>query len=117
MTGRTRMLRHTTTHVAVETRAAQDCVLVLADQHYPGWKATIDGAPTEVFPAYHAFRGIALPAGKHLVEFEYAPASFRLGLFLSVTALAASIVAGLRMLRPRRSVEGHAHKAMAPLQR
>ncbi|NIA12539.1 MAG: YfhO family protein [Nitrospiraceae bacterium] len=101
VTGQTRILRHTTTHVAVEADADRDCVLVLADQYYPGWNAFVDGEPAAVFPVYHAFRGIALPAGKHLVEFKYAPVSFRLGLFLSVATLAASVIVGLRMLVAR----------------
>ncbi|NIQ55076.1 MAG: hypothetical protein GWN71_17275, partial [Gammaproteobacteria bacterium] len=34
---------HEPGRVVVETRADRDALLVLADNHYPGWIATIDG--------------------------------------------------------------------------
>jgi uncharacterized membrane protein YfhO len=66
--------------------------LVLADTHYPGWNATIDGLASEILPANHAFRAVQLSEGQHAVVFEYAPVSFRLGLWLTIGAMAAWLV-------------------------
>ena len=63
--------------------------LVLADTHFPGWQATIDGDPVEIFPANYLFRAVPVPAGSHQVEFRYGPASFRLGLVLFGIGLVA----------------------------
>jgi uncharacterized membrane protein YfhO len=38
-------------------------------------------------------RSVLLPAGRHRVEFRYAPASFRIGALISLAAL--SLVAGI----------------------
>jgi hypothetical protein len=72
--------------------------LVLLDSYYPGWKAYLDGKPVEVFRANYAFRAVAVPAGKHYVEFQYQPLSFYLGCIVSCTTLLAAgcLVFGLR---------------------
>jgi hypothetical protein len=66
-------------------------LLVLTDLFYPGWTATVDGAPTRIWPAYHAFRAVEVPAGTHDVEFRYRPASFTAGLTISGLSLVVLI--------------------------
>ena len=74
---------------AVTIRAVSESggFLVLADTFYPGWQATLDGKPTEILRANHAFRSVALPPGEHTVEFRYAPLSFTVGAAISLTTL------------------------------
>lgn len=43
--------------------------LVLFDQYYPTWHATIDGKETKIYLSDYAFRGIIFPSGKHTVVF------------------------------------------------
>jgi hypothetical protein len=57
--------------------------LLLLDAFYPGWRARVDGLPRAIEPA-GAFRALSLPAGARQVEMSYQPASFRVGLFLSL---------------------------------
>jgi hypothetical protein len=78
--------------VIVKAHVEQACVLVLADNFYPGWRAEIDSQPVEMFPAYTAFRGIVIPAGEHEVRFHYFPLSFRFGMAVSVNSLALGLV-------------------------
>lgn len=67
--------------------------LVLADGHYPGWEAEVDGRPAPIHPAYVAFRAVRLDAGPHRVVFRYAPRSVRLGLATTLGALALILLA------------------------
>ncbi len=79
-------------------------LLVLAEALAPGWKARRlqpDGTrqPLTIHRANLAFQGVFLPAGPAAVEWRYEPASFRLGLFLGLTALA--VLAGVTVSRRR----------------
>jgi len=73
--------------VTLVAEGSQPGVLVLTDSYYPGWRAWVDGRPVEIRLVNRAFRGIAVSSGRHNVELRYEPASFRVGLFVSLTAL------------------------------
>ncbi len=60
--------------IAVDARI--DGVLVLADTHYPGWIAEVDGRQTPILRADVLFRAVEVPAGRHAVVFRYAPLSW-----------------------------------------
>ena len=98
--GTASIVRYTDGDVAIETVATGKRLLVLTDVHYPGWRATVDGAEVPILRANYAFRAIAIPAGQHLVEFRYEPASVRYGAMLSAAGL---IILGFLLL-PWRSV-------------
>jgi len=98
------------TKVTVRAEAKQNCVLVLADAYYPGWKATIDGEPADIFPVYYVFRGLLLPAGEHTIEYVYDPWTFRAGLTISTMALLASGLAAVVLL-VRKSRRSSVHAA------
>jgi hypothetical protein len=85
--------------VSVGTRADGRRLLVLSDVYYPGWVATVDGAPVPIHRADYAFRAVSVPAGEHLVEFRYRPASVRYGAWAS--AAGVLLVGGL--FRKRRT--------------
>ena len=59
-------------------------MLVLSDIYYPaGWRAYIDGEETTIFKTNYLVRSIALPAGKHMVEFKFEPKVFYASLTIS----------------------------------
>ncbi len=84
--------------VVVETSGPPG-LLVLTDQYYPGWQATVDGEPAPILRADYLFRGVPVPAGDHRVEFAYRPATFRTGATISSLALAAILAVSLASLR------------------
>jgi hypothetical protein len=96
--GEARIAEWNWNRVTVDVEASKRSVLVMADAFFPGWQARIDNEPIEIFPAYHFFRGIVVPEGKHTVKFVYRPASFRIGAIISVVALAFSIIPALVLL-------------------
>jgi hypothetical protein len=87
-----RITNYLPNRVEVQASADKNCLLVLLDGYYPGWKATVDGAATEVLRFRQAFRAIELPAGRHSVVFSFSPNSFWYGFYLSLfVALAWAI--------------------------
>jgi hypothetical protein len=62
-------------------------LLVLTDAFYPGWEATLNGAPATVEQVNILFRGIFLPPGDHEVEMVFRPASYRNGRWVSAVGL------------------------------
>lgn len=73
--------------IELSTESDFNGYLVVADQYYPGWHASLDGLDMPILRANYIQRAIALPAGKHKVVFSYKPESYRLGLLISSIAL------------------------------
>ncbi|MGI8589123.1 MAG: hypothetical protein ACR2M0_15775 [Chloroflexia bacterium] len=73
--------------VRVATRSLAPGVLILSDQFYPGWAASVDGVPAPIVQSDHALRGVYLSAGAHTVDFAYRPVSFQLGAWITAAAL------------------------------
>ncbi len=74
--------------VEVKTESASPALLVLSANHYPGWRAFVDGQAVEVMRVNYNQRGVAVPAGNHLVSFVYHPKSVLIGLAISLLTLA-----------------------------
>ena len=55
--------------LSVET--SKKGVLVLTDNYYPGWMATVDGKESEILKTDYSFRGLVVPSGKHIIEFTF----------------------------------------------
>lgn len=73
--------------VRLEVQADGPGLVVLTDRFYPGWHATVDGSPRPVLRANGFFRAVAVPEGGHEIEFEFAPASVRIGAWISLAGL------------------------------
>lgn len=89
----------------VETESSTPAFLVTSDVFYPGWQATIDGAPTEIFQTDYALRGVAVPAGTHTVSFVFKPMSLHQGATYSVASFVV-LCAALFWLKKQDAPEG-----------
>lgn len=67
------IVRYDAENVEIVVNAADAGYLVLTDSFYPGWVATVDGAPAEVVRADVLFRAVRVPSGQSRVRFEYRP--------------------------------------------
>jgi hypothetical protein len=75
--------------LAVEVEAEGPRLLVVAELHEAGWRATVDGQEVPIHPVNVMFRGVVVPAGRHQVEMRYVTPGLVAGLVLTlVTALA-----------------------------
>jgi hypothetical protein len=90
--------------VRIRVQHDQPGVLVLADGWYPGWRAAVDGVEKDIFAVDLMFRGIAVVAGDHEVEFIYAPLSLDLGTYISAGAgLLVAVALGIAVWAQRMS--------------
>jgi uncharacterized membrane protein YfhO len=55
-----------------------------------GWRAAVNGRAATVLRANVAFRAVALPAGRHVVDFVYRPRWGLAGLALTLASLLAA---------------------------
>jgi len=84
-------------------RGAGD-VVVVSEAYHPGWRAASGGKILKVVRADYALLGVYAPAGQSEIELRFAPASFRIGLYISClgwSIVVALFVAG-RSRPPRR---------------
>jgi len=95
------------------TDAPAERLLVLTQAYFPGWQATIDGAPAPLVRADYAFQGLYVPAGSHQVEIVYRPRSLLVGGALSLAALVAAVVL-VALGRPRWPFRRRLADASAP---
>jgi len=65
--------RYSLENVELTTTAAGTSVLVVSNSYSKFWTCFIDGQRASVFPAYHAFMGVVVPAGTHSIHLKYDP--------------------------------------------
>ncbi len=81
------IVTHDPEHWEIATSSDAPGLLVVSESAYPGWQAAVDGEPVEALTAYTVVRASCLPAGDHLVTWEFKPGSVRVGAALSALGL------------------------------
>jgi hypothetical protein len=95
---------YTADTVRLEVTASAPGLLILSDAYYPAWQARVDGSSAEVYVADGALRAVAVPAGRHVVEFQYASAALPIGAALTgLTLLALAVCSAVRTSRTSRA--------------
>jgi hypothetical protein len=98
--------RHSPCEAQLMISAPRGGYLVFDESYAPGWHAWVDGQPEPIFRAYGLWMAVLIKeTGNHQVFFRYEPASFRLGLFISLFSGAVMIL-GLALNRRRLYQEG-----------
>jgi hypothetical protein len=95
--------RHEPNLVRIKSKSAAPTILVLSENHYPGWRAYVDGRPVETLRVDYNLRGVALAAGEHSVEFQYRPKSVFVGFAVSLLTLLGLLLWWRRILPLGRS--------------
>jgi len=87
----------------LEVEASGPALLVIADNWYPAWRATVNGAEAPVLRAYHTLRAVPVPAGTATVELSYhAPIIARSAWLSGVLVLILGAAGSVSALRFRR---------------
>ena len=82
--------------LGLEAAGSGQALLVSSETAYPGWRARVEGNPRPLEVVNHVFRGLLLKDGETRVSLSYEPATFRLGLFAALLALAILAVGWMR---------------------
>jgi uncharacterized membrane protein YfhO len=77
----------------LEKPAPAGSALVVSENYYPGWSATVDGKSAPVVRTDYSLIGVVLPAGAKHVELTFSSPASQHGKSLTLLALAFSIVA------------------------
>lgn len=78
--------------IQCEVESAAPTVVIIAQSFYHPWLATVNGQPTTILHANHAFQAVPVPAGRSTVRLEYVDNRFRLGIVLSILGLLTCVV-------------------------
>ena len=91
--------RYEPNRIEAATKADTPSILVLSENHYPGWRAYVDGRFVDTLRVDYNLRGVALPAGEHTVALVYRPKSVIVGAALSLLGIVGLALMWLRPVR------------------
>jgi hypothetical protein len=74
--------------VEARVRASGPALVVIAQAHFSGWQATLNGKPVPVIRANHAFQAVPIPGGEHILKLRYRDRLFLPGAVLSLVGIA-----------------------------
>jgi len=77
--------------ITLSDRAPRGSALVVSENYYPGWHATVDGQPAAVGRADYVLTGVQLPEGARNVELWFDNDTYHRGKLITLFAILASI--------------------------
>ncbi|MFN2442996.1 MAG: YfhO family protein [Thermoanaerobaculia bacterium] len=103
--GRVRVASHSLNGLRLEVEMENPGWVILSQVGWHGWHARIAGRDIPIRTANHAFLGVHLPQGRHVVDFSYDPRSFYWGLAISLVTIGGTI-GWIWLRRHRRRAKG-----------
>lgn len=86
------LLKNDNDMIRYDFNAATNQFAVFSEVYYKsGWKAFIDGKETPIVKTNYILRGLAIPAGKHSIEFRFEPQGYLKG--TKITSIASILLA------------------------
>jgi hypothetical protein len=73
--------------ITLEGRNPGPSFLVISENWYPDWKATVDGQPAAVHRADHTLLSVVVPSGAKEVVLRFRSAAYERGKFVSLASL------------------------------
>jgi hypothetical protein len=98
----TEITKYEPNRVSLKSYSTGTSILVLSENHYPGWRAYVDGRATDTLRVNYNLRGVELSPGEHQIEFVYRPKSVIIGFLVSLLTLAALLFWVMRGRQPER---------------
>jgi hypothetical protein len=89
--------RHDPGHISLDLNAPAPLgsALVVSENYYPGWRATVDGKAAELARANYTLIGVPLTEGARRVDLTFDSAAYERGKLITLVALATVAVVTL----------------------
>ncbi len=78
-------------NIRISTRNNSARLLVLLQNDYYGWEASVDDHEVPIFQTNLSFMAVRVPAGNHIVIFNYHPRLIIAGLYITLISLIVSL--------------------------
>jgi hypothetical protein len=78
--------------IAIDPAPPQDSYLLIAENWYPDWHATVDGQPTTALRGDQTFLTVPVKAGARQVELQFSSRYFALGKLITMASLLLLLV-------------------------
>ena len=92
--------------IGLEGQAAAPSWLVVSENWYPDWRATVDGQPATVFRGQYSLITVPLPVGAKEVGLEFRSRAYERGRLISFISLIAALGLWLVPMARRRRSDG-----------
>jgi hypothetical protein len=81
-------------HITVQLSAPAPAgsTLIVSENHYPGWSATVDGKPAVAARADYTLIGVPLPAGGRTIDLVFHDPAFPTGVWVTMLTAGAALV-------------------------
>lgn len=79
-------------NISITGQFSGETLLVVKENYYPEWKATIDGKVTKIYPINLIHIGVIMPAGRHTLVIYYYPSSFVKGIIISLLTIVLLLI-------------------------
>lgn len=90
-------------HVHFTVELDGHALVTLTDLYFPGWVASVDDEPAELWKTNAMFRGVDVGPGAHRVRLDYRPLSLKLGVAAALLGWVLAVGAGVAFALRRRS--------------
>lgn len=72
-TGEASLSYYSPEKVVVTVNALSPGLVILNDNYYPNWRASVDGVVTTIYRANYTFRAVSVESGRHIIvmDFDY----------------------------------------------
>ncbi len=104
--GDVRWRERSSNHMSLQVRSDRPGLLVLSENWFPAWQATVDGESAPVLRANHTLRAIPVPEGDVEVELRYVSPLLRGS--LGLTAISLLLLGGIGIAARRAARRGGA---------
>lgn len=78
-----------------KAKLGSDAYVVISENLFPGWHATVNGQDLKLLPANYAFSCLPLKKGTHDILLTFQPELYRFSLWVSIVAVAVTLLSAL----------------------